>query len=245
MATFVDYVNKIIFITSPKCGTTTISAYLNSPLNLEYKNKYEIENNNNTNLFLDNTFTNIIIYREDIIDRFLSGFYEDLFNNSCYNNVDVTFDQYLSFLHYCSVNKIPNLNNMNTYLNKDIPIWFGNCSYRKLNITDDTGTFISHIQSQSYGILYILNTINEYKCKKVKIIELNDLNKIIPNEKYNVKNKSKHNINLSNTLVCDLKKNNIICSKKCLTDKHIELILEIYKEDIDLIHNLKNNYEYY
>jgi len=91
MKIYVDYNNNRIFILAQKCGNNTIANYLNVELHIKYSNIDNMLNNKK--------FKKIIILRTDIIDRFLSGFNEDLYNNHCYNNMDVTFNDYLNFLH--------------------------------------------------------------------------------------------------------------------------------------------------
>ena len=43
MTIYIDYLNNICFILSPKCGTQTLSKYLQIPLNIKYS---QIEINN-------------------------------------------------------------------------------------------------------------------------------------------------------------------------------------------------------
>jgi len=74
MIVFLDETNKVFYIMPPKCGTTTIAKMLNVDLH----SIYDLSNINNTE------YKKVIIIRKDIVDRFLSGFYEDLFNNTCY-----------------------------------------------------------------------------------------------------------------------------------------------------------------
>ena len=119
MFVYTDSVKKNIFISSPKVGTTSISKYLNNQNNNEFLNNEQLYNND---------YKKYIIIKEDIIERFLSGFYEDLFNNYCYDNIGITFHEYLLFLYNCYIKKIPNVNSLFSYLGHDIRIWFGNCS---------------------------------------------------------------------------------------------------------------------
>ena len=177
MFNFLDEINKIIYIMAPKCGTTTIA----SMLNVNLHTKQDLSNINNPE------YKKIIIIRKNVIDRFLSGFYEDLYNNSCYDNCNVTFNDYLLFLYKCFQEKKPHVDNMKIYTETDIPIWFGECSGLKLNITNDKGQFISHIQSQKTAISNIVSLINN--TTNVEIIELKNLSKITNNIKKNVKNK--------------------------------------------------------
>jgi hypothetical protein len=235
MIMFIDYNNKIVYIMACKCGTTTIANMLNVNIHTEYDN----DTINNT---LNNSeYKKIIIIRKSIIDRFLSGFYEDLFNNFCYDNMDITFNDYLLFLQKCYKEKIPNVNNLNVYNNNlDIPVWFGNCSNVSLNITDETGNFCSHIMSQKYHICNIVNAIN---CKNVEIIELSKLNTILPNiERYNKKEKIKVYVNISNLSLNEIKLNKLIITKKYLNKRQKKIILNIYKEDRDFFNELNEKF---
>jgi hypothetical protein len=235
MFLFKDDIKKHVFIMAPKCGTNTIANYLNK--NILYSE------HDNYSLLSNDDYKKIIIYRNDIIDRFLSGFYEDLFNNSCYDNLEISFYDYLSCLYECFKLKISNLNNLFFFFKKDIPIWFGNCSNKTLTITNNKGVFCSHIGSQKYFISHLLNQI---KGKNVQIIEINDLYKITNDmEKKYSKEKKIYNIDLSKIKICDMKKNSIIISKVCLHEKYKEMILEIYEEDILLINKITEDYEYY
>ena len=235
MILFIDYNNKIVYIMSCKCGTTTIANMLNIDINTEYDN----DTINNT---LNNPeYKKIIIIRKSIIDRFLSGFYEDLFNNFCYDNMNITFNDYLLFLQKCYKEKIPNVNNLNVYNNNlDIPVWFGNCSNVSLNITDENGNFCSHIMSQKYHIQNIVNAIN---CKNVEIIELSKLNTILPNiERYNEKEKIQVYVNISNLSLSEIKLNKLIITKKYLNKRQKKIILDIYKEDRDFFNELNEKF---
>jgi len=218
---------------APKCGTTTISTYLKT--NNNYKD-YDMD------ILFDKNYLKLIIYRENIIERFISGFYEDLFNNSCYDNIDITFNDYLLFLYNCFKNKISNVNSININLNKNIPVWWGNCSNVFLPITNNDGVFISHIQSQKYAISPLINLLID---DNVKIIELNNINSVIGSDlKCNVKNKILYDdINLFTIKLCELKKNKVIISPNMLNNKQKDIILKIYQEDIDYINELKFKYE--
>jgi hypothetical protein len=233
MLLFIDYNKKNAFIMAPKCGTTTIATYLNKYIdsNDDY---YQIHT-------LDDSFLKLIIYREDIISRFLSGFYEDLLNSKCYDEMNITFDEYLSFLNYCYINKIPNVNNINCYYeHMDIPVWFGKCDKMRLPITNCEGVFCSHIMTQKYAIYNIVERVLNQK--NIQLVELNDIHKVIKDDTvYNKKQKSIYT-NVSEMKLCDMKRNNIIISKACLEEKHVKIILNMYKEDIEFIQHLKKKY---
>lgn len=237
MLIFIDKENKIFYIMSPKCGTTTIANMLNVDINYKYP-KEELDNLNNPE------YKKIIIVRKSIIDRFLSGFYEDLFNNTCYNNMELTFNDYLLFLHKCYTEKIPNVENTYIYNNLNIPLWFGNCSGVYRSITDKNGNFSSHIMSQKYAIC---NLVNKITCiDNVQVIELNNLSSILPKnvEKKNVKKKidNEENINISNMTLSYIKANRIIISSKFLDEKQKEIILDMYKEDLLFIEVLEKKF---
>jgi hypothetical protein len=181
-----------------------------------------------------------------VIDRFLSGFYEDLFNNTCYNNINVNFNDYLLFLYKCFKEKIPHANNMKIHNEQDIPVWYGNCSGYSLSLTNEEGNFASHIQSQKYAISNIVKLIHNKT--NVEIIELKNLSKLTNNIKHNVKNKiSKlpNGINnLSEMTLSYMKKNRIIISENLLNDEQKRIILDIYKEDICFINKLEEQFPY-
>jgi len=215
----------------PKCGTTTIAKMLNVDLH----SIYDLSNINNTE------YKKVIIIRKDIIDSFLSGFYEDLFNNTCYLNVDITFYEYLCFLYKCFIDKYPLVNNMDVYNKKNIPIWYGNCSNISLPITNSKGKFVSHIQSQKYAINEIVNLIKTNE--NVVIVEITKLSKylnnnIIENSKQKIELDS--NINFSNLSLSFIKNNRIIVNKDVLTNKQKEIILEMYDEDINFLEEKYN-----
>ena len=218
MLLFIDYNKKTVFIMAPKCGTTTIARCLNKSLDSD-DDYYQIHT-------LDDSFLKIIIYREDIISRFLSGFYEDIFNNTCYDEMNITFDEYLSFLNYCYINKIPNVNNINCYYqHMDIPLWFGECSKKRLPITNLKGVFCSHLVTQKYAIHNIIERFSNQK--NIQLVELNDIHKVIKHDTvYNKKEKSIYT-NVSEMKLCDMKRNNIIISKNCLEEKHVKIILHL------------------
>ena len=161
MVFYIDYEKQNVYITSPKCGCTSIANHLNT----EWVSKYK------DNEFKNNSFTKFIIFRHDIVERFLSGFYEDLKSNSCYDNMEVTFNDYLLFLYKCFKEKIPFVNNLSSYLNKDIPVWWGNCSNVSLYLTNRNGEFTSHLQSQYFALRYHVSQLIQ-KDKNVKLIDL-------------------------------------------------------------------------
>lgn len=238
MLLYIDNCKKVIYIMAPKCGTSTIAGILNIPLHIEYSVS-ELDNLNNPE------YKKIIIIRKNVIDRFLSGFYEDLFNNTCYKNLDVTFNDYLLFLYKCFKEKIPNVNNMNIYNNNlNAPVWFGSCSNLQLNITDENGDFCSHIMSQKYALSYIINKIN---CKNVQIVELNNLSSILNLREENTKNKRiksniKDDLNFSETLLSCIKEEIIIISCKYLNNEHKKIILDMYEEDAIFFNELEKKF---
>ena len=222
MILFIDNDNKKIYIVAPKCGNTTIARMLN--VNLHYNYKNELDKLNNPE------YTKIIVVR-NVVDRFLSGFYEDFFNSGkCYNNMDITFDEYLLFLYKCYKEKIPNVNNIN-----NIPLWWG--KNQVLNITNDEGNFCSHIQSQKFAISHIINSLT---CNNIQIMDTNNLSSIT-NIKENVKVKNiPKDFDISTSYLSYMKKNNIIISSNLLTSSQINIILEMYEDDVKLIHDLQN-----
>jgi hypothetical protein len=236
MVLYIDDISKIIYIVPPKCGSTTINNMLkNNVYNDIYSSPIDKLHNPK--------YKKIIIIRKCVINRFLSGFYEDLFNNYCYNNLSITFNEYLLFLYKCFTEKAANVNNMKLYNDMDIPIWWGNCSNCTLPITNNDGNFCSHIQSQKFAIHHFITIMH---CKNVKLIKLKDLSSIILSEKKNIKPKTiklPDNFDLSTCSLSYIKHNRIIISKNLLTPEQQELILKMYKEDIDFMNELEKKYE--
>ena len=234
MKIYVDYTNKIIFILAPKCGNNTISNYLKVNLHVKYPNIDNILNNKN--------FKKIIILRTDIIDRFISGFNEDLYNNTCYNNMSITFNEYLNFLNKCFKNKIPNVKNMSCCTSNNIPVWFGNCSKLYKTITDNTGKFQSHIQSQKYAISNIVDNIKD---KNIKLLDLKNLSEFINTDTIkNQKSKTTYDIDISNMKICDIKKQHILFSKNNLNIRQQKIISKMYNDDLIYINELSSKYKW-
>jgi hypothetical protein len=231
MIVFLDSNNKIYYVMAPKCGTNTISKMLNVDLDASC----DLSNINNPE------YKKVIIIRKNLVRRFLSGFYEDLFNNSCYSNINIKFNDYLLFLYDCYQKKHPYVNNMKIYNTQDIPIWFGNCSGYSLPITDDKGNFTSHIQSQYFAINYIVRLIENKT--NVVVVELNKLSTYLNNILMeNVKQTIYFDGNFSETTLSYIKNQRIIVNDDNLTDNQKKLILEIYEEDEIFINNLENNF---
>jgi len=231
MIVFLDSNNKIYYIMAPKCGTTTIAKMLNVPL----YTSYDLSNINNPE------YKKVIIIRKNLVCRFLSGFYEDLFNNTCYSNINIKFNDYLLFLYDCYQKKHPNVNNMEIYNTQNIPIWFGNCSGYSLPITNDKGDFTSHIQSQYFAINNIVKLIKNKT--NVVVVELNKLSTYLNNTLIeNVKKRINFDGNFSELTLSYIKNQRIIVNDDKLTDNQKKLILEIYKEDDIFINNLENNF---
>ena len=234
MKIYVDYTNNRIFILAQKCGNNTIANYLNVGLHIKYSNIDNMLNNKK--------FIKIIILRTDIIDRFLSGFNEDLYSNHCYNNMDVTFNDYLNFLNKCFQRKIPNVNNMSCCSDNNSPVWFGNCSKVYKNITDNNGHFQSHIQSQK---LAIANIVNNIKDKNIHLLDLKNLSEFINTDTIkNQKIKKTYDIDISNMKICDIKKQHILFSKNNLSIRQQNIISKMYNEDLIFINELSSKYKW-
>ena len=231
MIIYVDNKEKTCYIMAPKCGSNTISKMLNTDLHTNYP-EWHLKNDD---------YRKIIIIRKDVIDRFLSGFYEDLINNNCYDNMNITFNDYLLFLFKCYNEKIPNVNNLQEFTGEDTPVWYGNCSGVYKNITDENGFFCSHIMSQKYAIQ---NLVNNIVGKNVKIIELNDLQEIIPNaiKKYAREKQLFTDIDITNFPLCDIKKQELVMSKENLNEEQKNIILKMYAEDINFFEELEDKF---
>ncbi len=214
---------------APKCGTTTIAKMFN----LHATN--DLSNINNPK------YKKVIIIRKNLVIRFLSGFYEDLFNNSCYSNIDIKFDDYLLFLYDCYQKKHPYVKNMEIYNNKDIPVWFGNCSGCSLPITNDKGYFTSHIQSQYFAINYVVSLLTNKT--NVVVVELNKLSKYLNNPlRENVKQSIYFDGNISELSLSYIKNQHIIINEDSLNNTQKKIILEINKEDEIFINKLEENF---
>ena len=244
MRFFVDESNKRCFILAPKCGNQTIAHYLKLDLHIKYTPEYINQ------ILTNDSYLKLIIIRKDIYARFLSGFYEDLFNNTCYSNVNMTFNEYLLFLKYCFDNKIKNLDNLNCYdANLDIPICFGNCNKTALPITNAKGAFQSHISSQKFSISYLTSCIQG---ENVKLIELDKLSNYLGTDTIinKLQNKTKQqypcdiNTFTRNVNLKDMKQNRWIINHSVLNDDEKSIIYDMYKEDVDYINGLEHKFEY-
>jgi hypothetical protein len=231
MGFYIDNINKQCFIVPPKCGTTTVAKKLNLPNNKLYLDNEIID------VLKDKNYLKIIVVR-DVIDRFLSGFYEDLYNNKCYNDLDITFKEYMYFLKFCFDNKLKNINNINVYFNINKEINWGNCSNLCFPITTEQGNISGHIASQKNEIFY-LQTIIDDDDNNVIIIDVMQLSSglICNYTNYNdmdIKN------NISDIPLSEIKNKNIIT--KQISNEIKEIINYIYKEDIDYINELFMKY---
>lgn len=228
MFLFVDYSNNVIYILAPKCGTTTIANKLNISLHKEY----------DIQCLKSDDFKKIIIYRKNILSRFLSGFYEDLFNNKCYDDMNITFDNYLIFLKTTFMNKNKCVNTLIDDKGVIVPVWFGNCSNVSLPITDKNGIFVSHIISQKTAIK---NFIDNISGNNVEICELYYLKNLIGNIHENIKEKIRFK-DIGNQTLSFIKKNRIIINDDDLNDEQKNIINSIYNEDIEFIKDLEKKY---
>ena len=227
MLYFIDYTKQIVYIMPPKCGSTTISNHLKVDILIEYEDKGE---------FANDAFQKIIFYREDLVDRFLSGFYEDLINNDCYDTIHLSFHDYLLFLYDCFCKKTLYVKTFPT----GEPLWFGIINNVYLPITDENGRLCSHIQSQKRAIEWVINKI---RGTNVVVKELNQLSDTIGvSKKYNEKPKQEYDYLLSDLPLSHIKKNNIIMTKKGLTPEEIDIITKMYKEDELFIQELKTKF---
>jgi hypothetical protein len=239
MIVFIDYTKKEVFIVPPKCGNQTIAKYLNLPLHKEYSFE-EI-----FSVLSDNSYKKIILFR-DIFDRFLSGFYEDLNNNSCYSNIDINFLEFCEFLNFCIDNNLTNINNLSCFDKKlDTEIWWGECSKRKINIINENGEIAGHISSQSSQIKELINVIENNNSNNVYLLDIKDLNKylginlIINNKPYNT------NIDGFDfkTPLSVIKEQNEFPLKKYMFNERIQdIIQKLYNSDFIYIDNLKKKY---
>ena len=81
--------------------------------------------------------------------------------------------------------------------------------------------------------------------KNIKLLKLENLNKFLnSNISKNTKEKKNIEIDLDRIKLYEMKKNNLIINKNCLDDKHIHIILDMYKEDKEFIQKLEENFDY-
>lgn len=236
MIIYIDHQNKRVFLTAPKCGSTTIASHLNVSLHEIYSDDCMI------NVLSNNEYLKIIVLRADVVGRFLSGFTEDLYNNECYTNLHITFIGYIKFLYHCYTKKIKHVNNLNVFFSRDIPIYFGGSDTCKLPITGENGEFVSHIQTQKYALGNLIDIIIG---TNVKLLEINELSRFLcNNESKNVKCKLESNSNADMLYLCDLKRMDSMISKKMLSDECYRMILDMCKDDLEFIKNLEDKFEY-
>jgi hypothetical protein len=234
---FIDYNKKRVFILAAKCGNHTISDYLNCGLQGSF-DQTEI-----SSALGNKDFKKIFVIRNPYV-RFLSGFYEDLGNNDCYNNIDVSFKQYVQFLYYCHCNKIANVNNLNVYFpNNNQEIYWGGNLDLQLPITDVNGTITGHIEKQTQFIKFFFDL---FQIKDIKVIDVCELSDTLGlKSSSEIKNTKTYTLgNVTNQIkLSDLKKNpELRVNHKLLYDKEIISILDvIYKDDFDFIKYLNRN----
>jgi hypothetical protein len=238
---YIDENTKTLFICPPKCGNTTLSNFLNIPLNQNYENTYLYDILTNSN------YKKVLVLRNPF-ERFLSGFYEDLNNNSCYENIHISFANYCEFLNYCHDNKLTNVNNLNVFFkNENEPIWWGNCSNLTLPITDEYGSISGHIGSMC---LYVENIT--FNADKLEIIDIKDLSTFLQISKNEIKNTKNYGVEneynvTPHMLLSKLKhlkttKNYCAQAKFLYTPRIYEIIKNIYKIDFDFIEELNKKY---
>ena len=235
MLYFVDKLKKIVYIMAPKCGTQTIAKYLDVSI-------HQDEEYNLTTELIDDEYRKYIIIREDIIERFLSGVNEDLYSNSCYNNMDISLKVYILSIYINLLNKTPLLNKI-TINNTEYPIWFGESDTCTIPITDTLGNLCSHILSQEYAIKNIVYNI---KGNNVRVLDINNLNKILGHGNtlhVNKKIEKNKNLRLSLTKMNEIKKNEYKLTSENIDELDKNIILEMFKEDINFIDYLKNKYK--
>jgi hypothetical protein len=238
MLIFLDIKNKIFYIASPKCGNHTIAKHLEIYIHTPIVNE--------NNYLSDSEYKKIIIVR-NVLDRFYSGFCEDLTNNTCYEDINITFYEYILFLKYCFDNKLKNVTNLNAfYENLDVPIWWGNCSNIYLPITNSNGIIDGHIKSQHDSInSYVNIIISTSNCNNVEITDIKQLKF----NNVNIEHEKKYTSNSFNfeSKLSDIKKyvklNNCYPKKENMYNSEIiSIINHIYKKDYEFIDSLYNTF---
>ena len=233
MIIYIDYEKFICYIVAPKCGNWSIAHHLKVGLFKNYGNTDEI--------LADEKFTKIIILRS-VYSRFLSGFYEDLFKNDCHNDINITFDEYLDFLKKITDNKEKNVDTIDYIYNfeKQIkPIYWGQCSNKRLPITDNDGILCTHNKS-------FKKCVDQFvQCStNIKLLKLNNLSDFLgSNKKKNVKEK-KYDLNIGNIKLNVIKKERHIMDEEMLTQSQKDIIDHMYNEDNEYLDYLENTYKY-
>jgi len=238
MIIYIDYRKKEVFIVPPKCGNNIISTYLNLKINKKYTHKnimYVLTNNN---------FKKIIIYR-DIYDRFLSGFYEDLINNSCYLDIDLNFLEYCEFLEYCINNNIKNVSNLNVkYYNLDKKIWWGECGAQNYNIINNKGYIDGHMISQENCIKIYVDILIRRKSTNVYLLNIKDINKYLGINIYKYQKNYMINDDINfKTPIYILKTNRLFPTREIMINDKVKSIIDnLYNSDFIFLDNLKKKF---
>lgn len=235
MPIFVCHLKKIVVITSPKCGSTSLRECFE---NIEHYEENKI-------LQLLNEYKIYIVYNENIKRRFLSGFYEDLINNSCYDEMNISFSDYIDILYNIHLNKTKNVNKIQ-HNNKEYDIWWGECSNNKSNITNENGVFVSHIQTQKYSTINYSNIFEENH--NVELLKLKDIS-FLTNNIHKNKSEKKHDfliekLDITNILLKDIKKNVLIHTQNIFSEEIEKKIIEMYEEDEEYIYFLKLKFKH-
>lgn len=153
MPVIADKINKILYITSHKCGICTISTFvMNTYFDNTYKEKYYMDELRELNLVGYNDeykdYYKILILR-DPYKRFISGFLQDISTYGVYKNQTIE----LSFYDFCkyieSIYQTPNID----YLIENDTI-----KYLSTNITSKKAsykkTLLNHHFETQYSQLY-------------------------------------------------------------------------------------------
>ncbi len=160
MRFFVDDIHKFCYIVAPKCGNSSIAKNLGVPVLINYSEDKKRE------ILFDSTYTKVIIVRQNLVDRFLSGLYEEMFpksgiNGEIYANINLTFGEFLESLFAIIKSRAPNVQTIShpssTFASEAAAQWriesFGG------PITDEFGTLVTHMGSQFWWISDIVRVM--------------------------------------------------------------------------------------
>jgi len=226
-----------IFITAPKCGSTTIRNFVDN-------NKIECHNNAK-NIYEEcknPENTKIFIIREDVVSRFLSGLYEDFFSYDAffYKNLDIRIYDFIDFLYECYKQKRCNVNVINIG-DKSYPIGSGDPT-KPSDITDHRGIFTGHIQPQHALLSYYEHAMGDEK--NTYILNLNDIGVFFNSSVGNShKTRKSTDISMKKLTIKNIIAQVILPDETMYSSDYISKIKEMYECDNEYIEYLKKNYK--
>lgn len=244
MPLIVDKINKILFVTSHKCGISTISTFvLNIYENNKHKSTYAMGQLAKLGCTKYNkeydSYYKILVLRNPY-NRFISSILQDSIYRYSNDEIDLTFYDFCRFLH--QIYDKPNINYFINSENIKKPLSI-NLTHNKCKNIVSKNLLNAHLEPQTQQIHNEINFINNFD----KVIELGDLEntlKFIKN-KYNLNVTIYHanekpkstdtNIDIVNTKIKDFKNiKNFPLYSKFYNNEIKHICEEIYSEDFDL-----------